>query len=194
MAGLRVPLHSNIALEEALTLYKVIREIKPRASAEVGLAQGISTLAILQGLADNALGVHHVMDPFQDQFENAGLSMVERAGLRERICFHRKFPEEVFPHLPPLQFVFVDASHLFDLTMLEFVLADKKIELNGVIAFHDMWMPSLRKVVRYILQNRSYSIYRPSSLNVPIVPTGIKLKAIISKILQKIPFAGSILR
>jgi hypothetical protein len=70
------------------------------------------------------------MDPFQDRFENVGLAMVERVDLNALIHFHRKFPEEVFPSLPSLQFVFIDASHLFDLTISDFVLADKKVEFK----------------------------------------------------------------
>lgn len=68
--------------------------------------------------------------------------------------FYRKFAEEVFPNLSSLHFVFIDSSHLFDLTVTEFVLADKKLDVGGGMAFHDMWMPSLQTFVRYVLANR----------------------------------------
>ena len=60
--------------------------------------------------------------------------------------------------MPKIQFAFIDASHLFDLTLLEFVLVDKILASGGVIGFHDLWMPSLRKVLNYILTNREYRI------------------------------------
>src|SRR5450755_1812637 len=102
--GERTPLHSSIALSEAETLYRVVRAVKPSVSVEVGLAQGISALAVLQALADNGAGVHHVMDPFQEKYGDGGLAMVSRAGLDSRLQFHRKFAEEVIPSLPRLQF------------------------------------------------------------------------------------------
>lgn len=157
--GESLPLDSNVSLEEATSLYSVVRRSKPSVSVEVGFVKGVSTLAILQALADNGHGVHHVIDPFQSQFGNAGLEMVRRAGLESYFQFHETFAENVIPSLPSIQFAFIDASHLFDLTLLEFVLVDKKLAFGGVIGFHDLWMPSLRKVLSYILTNREYQIY-----------------------------------
>lgn len=156
--GTRVPLHSNISLEEAELLYRVLRHLRPARTLEIGLAQGISTLAILQALEDNGTGHHCVLDPFQHRFGDVGLAMIERAGLRGRLEFHARFGEEVIPGLAPVEFVFIDSSHLFDLTMAEFVLVDKKLAVGGVVGFHDLWMPSLQKVVRYALANRAYEL------------------------------------
>jgi predicted O-methyltransferase YrrM len=153
-------LNSNIALSEATTLYQAVRHLKPSISAEVGFAQGISTLAILQALHDNNTGIHHVMDPFQGKFNEIGLAMVKRAGLSSRMKFHRQFADEVIPHLPELEFGFIDSSHLFDLTISEFVMMDRKLKIGGMLAFHDMWMPSLQKFLRYVLANRSYELVR----------------------------------
>ena len=155
-AGERTPLHSNIAEIEAEQLYDVVRTIRPEHSFEIGFAQGISTTAILQALEHNGTGCHHVMDPFQDRFQNAGRALVERAGLSARLDFHQAYAEEIIPQLPTVQFAFIDSSHLFDLTLLEFALADKKLAPGGVVGFHDLWMPSIQAAVRYILANRHY--------------------------------------
>jgi hypothetical protein len=90
----------NVSQAEALKLYESVRELRPAASAEVGFAQGISALAILQALIDNGDGLHHVMDPFQAGYQDAGLAMVARACLESRFRFYRQFPEEVIPGLP----------------------------------------------------------------------------------------------
>jgi hypothetical protein len=50
-------------------------------------------------------------------------------------------------------------SHLFDLTLCEFLLIDKKLDITGIIGFHDLWMPSLRKLLSFILSNRHYEFY-----------------------------------
>lgn len=152
------PLDSNVSLNEALALYTTVRHLQPDVSVEVGLAKGISTLAILQALADNGKGVHHVIDPYQSRYANVGIEMVRRAGLDRHFVFHETFAENVIPDLPQVQFGFIDASHLFDLTLVEFVLIDKKLAEGGMIGFHDLWMDSIRKVLNYVLTNRAYQL------------------------------------
>jgi predicted O-methyltransferase YrrM len=155
-AGARVPLHSNVSTDEACLLYDVIRFLKPEKTLEIGFCQGISALAILQALEDNGRGTHHVVDPFQRDYGNAGLEMVRRAGLEGRLHFVEAFPEEVVPTMPSgFGFAFIDASHLFDLTLLDFMLVQKKLDPGAVVGLHDLWMPSLQKVWRYLTSNRS---------------------------------------
>ena len=158
--GVSRPLEHNITMEQAVVLYKAASSLKPWATAEVGFAYGVSAAAITQALRDQGRGVHHVMDPFQQNYHDAGLAMIRRAGLDAHFVFHRKFAEDVFPSLPPLQYVLIDASHLFDLTLTEFVLADKRLAVGGMIAFHDLWMPGLQKLIRFILENRAYEVVR----------------------------------
>jgi predicted O-methyltransferase YrrM len=166
-SGEKIPLDSNVSESEARLLYDAVRELRPSRSVEVGLAKGVSTLAILGALAKNGLGNHVVMDPYQDNYQNSGIEMVRRAGLESWWQFHRKFAEEVIPTLGSIQFAFIDASHLFDLTLMEFVLVDKKLEVGGVVGFHDLWMPSLQSLYRYITRNRNYEVWRPDGASSP---------------------------
>ena len=187
--GTRVPLHSNISLEEAELLYRVLRQVRPSRTLEIGLAQGISALAILQALEDNGTGRHWVLDPFQHRFGNVGLAMIGRAGLAGRLEFHARFAEDVIPALGPVEFAFIDASHLFDLTMTEFVLIDKKLAVGGVVGLHDLWMPSLQKVVRYALTNRSYEIAREWNGPAPPRPASLRrsIKRRLLRLLHGVP-------
>ena len=194
-SGEKMPLSSNVSLEEAATLYKVVRLLRPTTSAETGFAQGISALSILQALEDNGCGSHHVIDPFQAKWwNNAGLVMAERAGLASRLHFYEKFAEEVVPNLPRLQFSLIDSSHLFDLTIMEFTLIDKQLDVGGVIGFHDLWMASLQKVLRYILSNRSYRLYRldstgASGSSAQSLPFKTKMNQAMLKVLMNLPGA-----
>lgn len=157
-SGEVLPLDSNVTLTEAQALHAAVAETDCQCTAEVGLAKGISATAIVSALAPRTGAMHHVMDPYQTKYGNAGLRMLRDSGLESRFRYYAQYAEEVFPTLPPLDFVFIDASHLFDYTMVEFVLADKKLKVGGIVAFHDLWMPSLRKLLRYILRNRDYTI------------------------------------
>jgi hypothetical protein len=153
-------LDSNISESEATDLFKTVRRLAPLQSVEIGLAHGISASAILAAILANGSGHHHIIDPFQQNYGNTGMTMIGRAEYFSKFTFYEQFAEQVIPSLPSLQFAFIDSSHLFDLTISEFVLIDKKLEVGGLIAFHDLWMPSIQTVVRYILSNREYEICR----------------------------------
>jgi Methyltransferase domain len=158
--GKAQPLESNVSQAEALELYTAVRNLCPEFSVEIGLAHGVSALAILAAISANGKGHHCVIDPFQANYGYCGETMIERAGYRDFHSFLERFPEEVLPTLPGIKFAFIDSSHLFDLTLLEFVLIDKKLEVGGMVAFHDTWMPSIQAVLRFILGNRPYEICR----------------------------------
>tara|TARA_B100001093_G_scaffold442696_1_gene444587 strand:+ start:5026 stop:5418 length:393 start_codon:yes stop_codon:yes gene_type:complete len=89
--------------------------------------------------------------------------------------------------LPKLQFAFIDASHLFDLTLCEFLLIDKKLDVGGVVGFHDLWMPSLRKLLDFILANHNYEFFTVNGSTEEIYQgsnTGLK-KLLISLFINK---------
>lgn len=150
-------LFDQVDLDEALQLYSLVRKLKPENTLEIGFCCGGSGLAILQGLEDNGSGKHHAVDPYQTSYAgNMGRQNVSRANLEHRLKFFETFPENVIATLPRMQFAFIDASHLFDLTMLDFVLVDKLLDVGAVLALHDTWMPAIQKVIRFILSNRDY--------------------------------------
>ena len=197
-AGQQLPLDSNVSVDEALHLFGAVCYLRPAVSVEIGFAKGVSTLAITGALEANQHGHHHVIDPFQRHFDYAGVEMVRRAGLDSRLTFHEEFAEDVIPSLPQLDFAFIDSSHLYDLTIAEFVLIDKKLRVGGLLGFHDMWMPSLQQVLRYILSNRAYKLWTPKNRANAIAvarPGGLKtvakrrLKRRLSRVLSALPKA-----
>jgi predicted O-methyltransferase YrrM len=188
------PLESNVSLSEASSLHAAVRLIRPLRSLEIGLAHGVSALSILGAIAANGSGHHYVVDPFQRNYGYCGETMIARAGLSAFHTFLERFPEEVIPDLPGLQFAFIDSSHLFDLTILEFVLIDKKLDVGGIVALHDLWMPSIQAAVRFILANRPYQIFRDVSPDVMKLSLQQKFKESIGQCLGKIPKADRILR
>jgi predicted O-methyltransferase YrrM len=189
--GTPVALHGAVLLDDARRLYDLARTTQPDATVEVGLAQGISALAIAQGLEDNTHGVHHVIDPYQSvAWDDVGLANLRRAGLDGRVRFYEQFVEEVLPTLPPVGFAFVDGSHRFDEAMVDFVLIDKRLEVGGIIGFHDLWMNALQKLLRYILANRAYRVYEDQPLRSSPSPT----RARASRLARRVPHAERIFR
>jgi methyltransferase family protein len=186
-------LESNISSAEAAELYSVVRNLRPEYSVEIGLAHGISALAILAAISQNGTGHHYVIDPFQANYGYCGEAMIQRAGYGDLHSLLERFPEEVLPTLPGIKFAFIDSSHLFDLTLLEFVLIDKKLEVGGIIAFHDTWMPSIQAVLRFILGNRPYKIRRDFSSKKPGSSLRQWCNQMAARWLTKIPGANRFL-
>ena len=100
--GSKTPLQSNVSYGEALRLYNLLRTLDPEVTIEIGLAQGVSTLAITHAVLHNGSGArHYVVDPFQHAgYDGVGLANLDRAGLRECVEFSEEFPEDVVPRLP----------------------------------------------------------------------------------------------
>ncbi len=152
---------SGINPNEQKVIFNLLSREKPETTAEIGCANGASTSVIAQALEHNGVGHHHAVDPFQESlWKNAGKEKLSAENLSHRVTFHTEFPEIAMPTLPALDFVFIDGSHLFDLTVLDFVVSDKKLKVGGIMAFHDTWMPAVRSVLRFILLNRDYQPHR----------------------------------
>lgn len=146
---------------EARHLCELVRRERPVASLEVGMAFGLSTLAICQALRDAGVGHHIVVDPNQTRdYGAAGLYHLERAGLRNLVDFYEESSHRVLPRLEAsgtcLDFAFVDGVHLFDFTLLEFFYIDRMLRVGGLIVFDDLQLPAIRQVVRYAVTNRGY--------------------------------------
>lgn len=156
--GKSYPLEHSISKAEAEAIYQLVRDTRPQKSVETGFAYGISTVAILQACQDNNCGIHHVIDPFQSHYHNIGLAMVRASGLKRRLHFYREHSWEVIPHLGDLEFAFIDSSHLFDLTIQEFVLIDFNLKVGGLLVFHDLWLPAIERVIEFIVTNRNYCL------------------------------------
>ena len=163
--GKVIKLHSNISKEEGVFLMKIIDELKPKVTLEVGLAYGISALFICQALEKYRNVRHIIMDPSQNKiWGGIGLYNLREAGYQEIIDFHEQ-PSQLF--LPQLEnngvkidFAFIDGWHTFDHTLVDFFYIDKLLNVGGVVVFDDSTWPSVSKVIRYVLKNRSYTVFR----------------------------------
>jgi hypothetical protein len=177
----------SISLDEALAIYTQVRTLKPAVTLEIGMFTGASTIAILAALEANGAGEHFACDPFQDTYaSNAGVRNVEQAGLAGRLRFKNAFPEDACGSWPnAASFAFIDGSHLFDLTMLDFVLVDKHLAVGGQVGFHDLQMPALRKIVRWAILNRGYEILG----TVAVRSRRQRLHSLIAALLRRVPHA-----
>jgi predicted O-methyltransferase YrrM len=151
---------AKILPEQGMCLYNLCKKIKPNRTLEIGFANGYSTIFFLASIKSIGMGYHVAMDPFEiSDWHGIGLKKVEELKMDS---FFRFVPEYDLFGLPDLarakqkfNVIFIDGDHRFDYIFLDFTLADYIIADNGYIIFHDLWMPSTKKVLKFIKNNRS---------------------------------------
>lgn len=157
------PFPTSIGRTEGEMLYQVVRHEHARATLEVGMAWGVSSLFMCQALHDAGGGKHVAIDPYQGKgFGYAGLKHLERAGLKHLLEFREEPSHLALPELVragwQFDVVFIDGAHRFDQVLVDFYYADCLISPGKCLIFDDLWMPAIRKVLHFILRNRHYEI------------------------------------
>ena len=155
--------------EEYARLERLLREVRPKNTLEVGMANGSSTEVICRYLKESGGGVHVSVDPFQTKPEGwggRGLERVEKAGLS---AFHSLIEDYDYLALPRLlseggrfDLILIDGWHSFDYTLIDFFYADLLLKPQGVLVFHDTGMASVHKVCRFIETHKRYVRLSPA--------------------------------
>ncbi len=171
-------------------LSKLVTENGFTRTLEVGMAYGLSTLFLCEALRSNGGGQHIAIDPAQTTgWHSIGLLNVQRAGLSSYLRFMEEFSHGALAKLVDegqrLDFAFIDGSHLFDRTLIDFYFIDLMLRTGGYVVFDDLWMPAVRDVVSYVVTNRAYS-------RVPVVTADSparRVASVLRRIVQR-PFSG----
>jgi predicted O-methyltransferase YrrM len=165
--GQTVTAHSHIPRQEGEFLQSIIDDVKPEVSLEIGLAYGVSALFICDALARIPGARHIIIDPLQfegDYWKGAGLRNLKAAGYGDMIEFYDLPSHIALPKLESdgrrVEFAFIDGAHQFDHVMVDFFCVDRILKVGGIVAFDDIWIPSVQRLCRYILTNRSYKVFR----------------------------------
>jgi predicted O-methyltransferase YrrM len=152
---------TRISPAQGMWLYEFCRETRPQATLEIGMAYGFSTVYFLAALHENDAGHHTAIDPFQRRapgiWAGIGLRNAQRlAAERFRFIEEASFGGLVRLAQEGRQFdvIFIDGNHIFDTVLVDFTLSAEICPVGGHIILDDMWMPSIRRVVAFILTNR----------------------------------------
>jgi len=152
---------TKVSREQGELLAALHAKIRPAVSIEVGMAYGYSTLFIADAMHEHGYGQHFAIDPFQrDHWKGIALAAVDRLhfGHRVRHVNDYSLPALVRMHEQGVRadYVFIDGLHTFDGAFVDFVCADRLLNVGGVIILDDMWMPSIRKVASFIASNLAH--------------------------------------
>jgi predicted O-methyltransferase YrrM len=165
--GKQISISDSVSPDEAQFLSQIVFEVGPSDTLEIGLAMGLSALAICDALPKTSSGRHIVIDPFQNcqpKWAGIGLHNLRRAGFEHRLEFYESPSHRVLPQLEAsgrtIDFAFIDGCHTFDYAFVDFFYIDKLLPVGGIVAFDDADWPSVRRVIRYVVTNLPYSVYK----------------------------------
>ncbi len=191
--GERRPIHSGTSEEQCEFIQEQMRAIGARRSLEVGLAYGISALAICEQLNRQQDSHHIVMDPYQntESWEGVGLHALECAGYREMVSFYDEPAEAVLPRLAAegvrLDFAYIDAGKRLDDTLIYSFFIMQMLRVGGRVVFDDACFPGIREALRYLVQDHRYSAIGR------IYPDGRTWKRLLcEKIVPRIPLMNRV--
>lgn len=159
--GRVIPLNAQIGQAEAEALYATVRRISPERAIEVGMAQGLSTLAILTAMNDNGRGRLTSIDPNQtSEWQGVGVANVARSGLAHRHEMVEDFDYLALPRLlergQRVQFGYIDGWHTFDYVALDHFYVDKMLDVGGVMGFNDCGHFAVHRAIQLLTANRRY--------------------------------------
>lgn len=160
--GETVPLTSNIRLAFAESLYRTVLKAKPKTAVEIGMAFGVSSLAILTALDEAGENGRLIsLDPNQaTHWQGCGVTAVKRAGFEKSHELIEKFDFSALPQMldggVKIDFAYIDGWHTFDYTLLDFWYIDKMLGVGGIVAFNDCHLPAVDKVINFVRSHRKY--------------------------------------
>ncbi|RZK12986.1 MAG: class I SAM-dependent methyltransferase [Flavobacterium sp.] len=196
--GLSYELHSHTGIDQGLLLQRIIKEIKPKKSLEIGLAYGISSLFILEALEEirGNKCIHYIFDPSPDIYwNNIGLHNIKKAKYEHLVSFHKVLSEDglidLITRKERIQFAYIDSTKVFDVLLVDFYLINKLLDVGGVIIFDDCGFPGIRKLVRYISKLPFYEIYATYHQDKETLKKS-NIKAFASFILRNMPFSKKV--
>jgi predicted O-methyltransferase YrrM len=155
-------LHDEIPNTYAEALYRTVLARKPAAILEIGLAYGLSALAMVRGLRDaGGTGKLISLDPGQTQrYNRIGRLNVERAGYGHNHEVIEDFDYFALPMIlrrgQKIDFAYIDGWHTFDYCLLDFFYCDKLLNPGGVVAFNDAGYRAVHKVIQFLKTHRRY--------------------------------------
>jgi predicted O-methyltransferase YrrM len=136
--------------EEGEALYELARACRGEAViVEIGSWKGKSTVCLGLGSRAGASVPVYAIDPHADYRFGDFKANVERAGIADLVRPVASLSQSAADDFDkPIELLFVDGSHQYDLVLEDFEKWVPKVVEGGWVAFHDTtWTPGPRRVV-----------------------------------------------
>jgi predicted O-methyltransferase YrrM len=165
-------LGSLSTINNLVVLRRLMFELKPDRTLEVGLCFGASALTMAATHRD--LGAvpnrqHIAVDPFQQEvWDDAALVALEKAELDGFVELKQSYSGMVLPRLweekHEVQLAYIDGSHIFEDVFVDCYFTMRLLSEGGIMALDDSSDPHVQKVVRFMRANMA-SCFEEVDLN-----------------------------
>jgi predicted O-methyltransferase YrrM len=182
--------HSTV--NNLLTLRSLMHHLKAERTLETGLAFGGSCLLFTSthremGHAPDAQ--HVAIDPLQrTMFDLAGVTRVEKEGLRPYLDFRGDSSVHVLPHLlredKRFDLIYIDGSHLFEEVLIDCYYCTRLLREGGIMALDDSTVDQVAKAIAFLRTNQTHCL-REVDLAPHRADEGKSLKYRAAKLLNK---------
>lgn len=159
---------SCIGSAEGLILWHLTRKLQPELVIETGFGRGTSSAFFLSALAPWNGRLISIDPAFRPWAGDTGLVYVEQLGASRRHTVLEQ-PSEIAlatmvaqKSFQPLKLTYVDGSHHFDGTLMDFMYLDRLIEVGGIIGIDDASAPAVRTVASFVANNLPYRLHYPT--------------------------------
>jgi predicted O-methyltransferase YrrM len=155
---------TSVSRKRGAFIAELVGSERPRATLEIRMAWGLSTLFILQALLEGSqeFQPHVVIDPFEAQtFFNAGCRALREMGVEHLVEFHALPSELVLPELARAKrrfdLAFIDGNHQFESVFSDLRFVHLLLKPGGVVIFDDANWDSVYLACRFATHNLGYS-------------------------------------
>jgi predicted O-methyltransferase YrrM len=178
-------LTSSIAPEDCALIERVLAQSGATSAVEVGMAFGISSLAIAEALSRNGPARLVVIDPNQStDWKGAGMHLLRCAGFADFVELIEEPSQLALARLAArgerFDAAFIDGWHTFDHTLVDFFFCDLMLEPGGIVMLDDVGYAAIDRVVRFILSNRDYEFVDATQV-ADAVPAGLRLRRAVKQ-------------
>ena len=139
-------------------------DFRPTTVIETGFGRGASAAFFLSALSPWQGKVISI-DPFWHWAGKTGTNYIQQLGLAENHVL-LEIPSEIALPMQlvqksaeKLKIAYIDGSHHFDGTLLDFIYFDRMLEIGGVIAIDDAPAPAVRTVASFVANNLPYKLH-----------------------------------
>ncbi len=154
---------------ELRKLGEIIREVQPWRVLEIGMANGTSSVVMVEAMRANGRGELTSVDPNQTRPTPKGYNSAGIQAVAQITTTHTLIENLDYLALPELvakacryDVILIDGFHSFDLTLLDVFYADLLLKVGGLLLCHDSSSPPVYKALRWLETNKPYRRLSPA--------------------------------
>ena len=172
--GKKLKMNSNISINECIFIHKLIMHEKPMKVLEFGMANGMSTMIILNALNNIDGQVLYSNDPFQKTYwSGIGLHNASKVKNKVKHIHIEKLSTDSFDEFENgfFDMILVDGAHDTPNVILDINNSKRMLKKNGILILDDVLHTGVHDAIQIVLKNdRNYKKINMIPLNKTIDP------------------------